>query len=251
MFNFSLFLFYTIFEGFLEKVFVVIEKTIFPLYNMHIVVFIAYGIRGNYRFFANSVLNVFRKVYISQNLWRSTYSVTIIRSVIVNTVESAKTWCQNNSDFPEFFNCRITVSENLIFIFHWQTDHNRYSGHKRYIYPTLNFLNLWLQIGADINAKSVTTASKNKRWWYGIDDMVRAQARHDNNDTRSAPSSALRLSCSNDGTNRQIAHSVSKSSARIARAFYPGSVDAVPHLESRSNRQGKNKRMKKKKKKRT
>ena len=68
MFNFSLFLFYTIFEGFLEKVFVVIEKTIFPLYNMHIVVFIAYGIRGNYRFFANSVLNVFRKVYISQNL---------------------------------------------------------------------------------------------------------------------------------------------------------------------------------------
>ena len=31
----------TIFEGFLEQVFVCIEKTIFPLYDMHIIVFIA------------------------------------------------------------------------------------------------------------------------------------------------------------------------------------------------------------------
>ena len=38
-------------------------------------------------------------VRFSQNLRSSPYSVTIIRSIIVYTVGSAKTWYQNNSDY--------------------------------------------------------------------------------------------------------------------------------------------------------
>ena len=52
-------------------------------------------------------------VRFSQHLRSSTYSVTIIRSVIVNTVESAKTWCQNNSDFTVFLNRRLTIFRRL------------------------------------------------------------------------------------------------------------------------------------------
>ena len=59
LFHFWLHLFHTIFESFLEKVFVSIKKTIFPLYNMHIIVFIASEIRENCRLLDN---NVFRKV---------------------------------------------------------------------------------------------------------------------------------------------------------------------------------------------
>ena len=38
---------------------------------------------------------------------------TIIRSVIVNTVESTKTWGQNNLDFTVFLNRRITIFGKL------------------------------------------------------------------------------------------------------------------------------------------
>ena len=62
LFHFWLYLFNTIFDGFLDKVFVSIEKTIFTLYNMHMIVFIASEIRENCRLLDNSVLNVFRKV---------------------------------------------------------------------------------------------------------------------------------------------------------------------------------------------
>ena len=62
LFHFCPYLFYTIFEGFLEKVFISIEKSILPLYDMHIIVVIASEIRENYRSFDNSVLDLFRKV---------------------------------------------------------------------------------------------------------------------------------------------------------------------------------------------
>ena len=61
-FHFWPYLFYTIFKSFLEKLFISIEKTIFLLYNMHIIVFIASEIRENCKLLANSMLNVFRKV---------------------------------------------------------------------------------------------------------------------------------------------------------------------------------------------
>ena len=89
LFHFWLYLFYTIFEGFLEKVFVSIEKSILPLYDMHIIVLIASEIRGNFRSLDNSVLNLFRKVKSESPKFYN--SVTIIRSIIVNTVESSKT----------------------------------------------------------------------------------------------------------------------------------------------------------------
>ena len=54
---------------------------------------------------------------VSQNLRSSTYTVTIIPSVIGNTVEcrvpSAKTWCQSNLDFIVFLNRRITIFRKL------------------------------------------------------------------------------------------------------------------------------------------
>ena len=47
LFHFWPYLFYTIFEDFLEKVFVFLKKTIFTLYNMHIILFIATHIAQN------------------------------------------------------------------------------------------------------------------------------------------------------------------------------------------------------------
>ena len=80
---------HTIFEGFLEKVFVSIKKSILPLYDMHIIVLIASEIRENCRSLDNSALNLFRKVKSESPKFYN--SVTIIRSIIVNTVESCKT----------------------------------------------------------------------------------------------------------------------------------------------------------------
>ena len=82
LFHFWPYLFYTIFEGFLEKVYVSSEKSILPLYDMHIIVLIAGEIRENCRSLDNSVLNLLRKFY---------NAMTIIPSIIVNTVESSKT----------------------------------------------------------------------------------------------------------------------------------------------------------------
>ena len=45
----------------MEKVLVSIEKSILPLYDMHIIVLIASEIRENCRPLDNSVLNLFRK----------------------------------------------------------------------------------------------------------------------------------------------------------------------------------------------
>ena len=90
LFHFWPYLFYTIFESFLEKVFVSIEKSILPLYDMRIIVLIASEIRENGRSIDNSVLNLFRKVKSESSKFYN--SVMIIRSVIVNTVESSKTW---------------------------------------------------------------------------------------------------------------------------------------------------------------
>ena len=55
LFHFWSYLFYTIFESFLKKIFIFIEKSIFTLYDTCIVVFIASIICENYRFFSNSV----------------------------------------------------------------------------------------------------------------------------------------------------------------------------------------------------
>ena len=64
------YLFYIIFKGFLEKVYVFIEKSILPLNDMHIIVLIASEIRDSCRSLDNSMLNLFRK--LSQNLRSST-----------------------------------------------------------------------------------------------------------------------------------------------------------------------------------
>ena len=100
----AIYLFYTVSEGFVEKVFVTIRETIFSLYNMHIIVLIT-----NCRLLDNSALNVFCKVLVRIPEVLHIQSRTIIRSVIVNTVESAKPWWQNNLDFTVFLNCRITI----------------------------------------------------------------------------------------------------------------------------------------------
>ena len=59
---------------------------------MHIIVFIASEIRENCRFY---------------------YSDTIVLIVIVNKVESAKTWCQYNSNFNVVLNRHITNFRKL------------------------------------------------------------------------------------------------------------------------------------------
>ena len=80
------------FKGGGVKLFVFIEMTIFPLYSIHIIVFIASEKRKNYRLLANSVLIVtFSVITFIQNLRSSTYSATIMRSVIISMVKNAKT----------------------------------------------------------------------------------------------------------------------------------------------------------------
>ena len=72
----------------MEKVFPSIEKSVFPLYDMHIIVLIAREIRENCRSLDNSGFNLFRKVKSESPKFYN--SVTIIRSV-VNTVDDSKT----------------------------------------------------------------------------------------------------------------------------------------------------------------
>ena len=60
------YLLYTSFEGFLEKVFVSTEKSIFPLYNMHIIVIVAGEIRENFSLLDNNVLNVSAHLHLYQ-----------------------------------------------------------------------------------------------------------------------------------------------------------------------------------------
>ena len=62
LFHFSLCLFHTNFESFLENIFDYFEKTIFPLYNMHSIVFIASEILVSCGLLYDSVLKIFRKV---------------------------------------------------------------------------------------------------------------------------------------------------------------------------------------------
>ena len=50
-------------------------------------------------------------VRFSQNLRSSEYLATIIRIVIVNTVERAKTWCHFTEHFTVFLNPRITTGD--------------------------------------------------------------------------------------------------------------------------------------------
>ena len=72
MFDFWPNRFYIIFEGFLEKVFVSIEKLILPLYDMHIIVLIDSEIRENCRKLYLIILCLTFFARLSQNLRSST-----------------------------------------------------------------------------------------------------------------------------------------------------------------------------------
>ena len=76
---------------------------------MHIIVFTASEIRADCKLLDNGVRNVFCKVwsespmcYIFSHDYRD-----------YHTVESAKTWCQHNSDFTVLLNRRITIFRKL------------------------------------------------------------------------------------------------------------------------------------------